>query len=32
MIDISVADFEEMDGEWRKLVNRYQKVMTENDC
>ena len=32
MIDISVADFEEMDGEWRNLVNHNQKVITENDC
>ena len=32
MIDISVADFEEMDGVWWKLVNHYQNVMTENNC
>ena len=32
MIDISGADFEEMDGVWWKLVNHYQNVMTENNC
>ena len=32
MIDISVADFEVKDGEWRKFVNHNQKVITENDC